>query len=208
MPAPSALRRQTVEVEGEAESARAHLATVRRTLREAERRLGERLRELYVRGEPDPLAALLGAASLTEMLSTFDSLDRFAKQDRGVIAQVRRAAEGRRPRPRRSSSGARASCARSRRRRRPRESALARTAAGRRSYLARLIAERRVNQAQLAKLTAQAQSAESRNDDVSGPGSGGGESSGGGGRRRQRRRRIVRTALSASGARPSGPGRG
>ena len=175
-----ALRRETTEVEGKAKSARAHLVLVRRTLREAERRLGERLRELYVRGEPDPLAALLGAASLTEMLSTFDSLDRFAKQDRGVIAQVRRARkdvasavralEQRAGELRALATQAQAA-----------ETALAQTAASRRSYLARLISERRVNQAQLAKLTAQAQSAESQNDDVSGPASGGGESSGGGG---------------------------
>lgn len=175
------LRSATAEVEREADSTRDRLVLVRRTLREAEGRLGERLRELYVRGEPDALAALLGAQTLTEMLSTFDSLDRFAKQDRVVIAQVRRARKdvARAVRDLEQRAGelrtlaTQAGAA---------ESALAQTAASRRAYLARLVSERRVNQAQLAKLTSQAQSAEARNDEVAGSGSaprgaGGGSSS-------------------------------
>ena len=159
------LRRETASVEQEAEATRRRLALVRRTLREAERRLGERLRELYVRGEPNALAALLGAESLREMLSTFDSLDRFARQDRIIVRQVARARR------------AVASTARELERRATELRALAtqaasaqasleESAAEKRAYLARVIAERRVNRAQLASLSSQAEAAETRSDGI------------------------------------------
>ena len=176
----AAFRAETAEVERETEATRDRLALVRRTLKIAERRLGERLRDLYVRGEPDALSALLGADSLGEMLSTFDSLDRFARQDRLVVRQVTRArravAAAARELEQRAGElrtlATQAAAA---------EAALAQTAAGKRSYLARLIEERRVNRAQLASLTDQAAAAEDRSDELDSDGSGGGSGGGGGG---------------------------
>jgi peptidoglycan DL-endopeptidase CwlO len=177
----ASLEAQTRKVEREADATRERLALVRRTLRVAERRLGERLRDLYVRGEPDALSALLGADSLAEMLSTFDNLDRFARQDRLVVRQVIRARRGvaRAARDLEQRAGelralaTQAAAA---------EATLAQTAAGKRSYLARLIEEQRLNRSQLASLSAQADAAEDRAGELvadEGDGGNGGGGSGG-----------------------------
>lgn len=67
------------------------LTVARRTFVIAERRLGERLRDLYENGSSNPVAVLLGAESLDQALSTLDGLHRFASQDRSVIRQARSA---------------------------------------------------------------------------------------------------------------------
>ena len=64
---------------------------MRASLDSAQGRLQRRLLDLYVRGEPDPLAVLLGAQSLDEALSQIDDLNRVAKQDVSIIRQVRQA---------------------------------------------------------------------------------------------------------------------
>ena len=58
---------------------------------EAQRRLGIRLSELYIRGEVDPLAVILAAQSLDEALSAFDGLTRLADQDRAILEELRSA---------------------------------------------------------------------------------------------------------------------
>lgn len=71
--------------------ARRGLTLARADVAEAERRLGIRLQELYVRGEVDPLAVILAAESLDEAFSAFDDLTRIADQDRAILAELRRA---------------------------------------------------------------------------------------------------------------------
>jgi cystine transport system substrate-binding protein len=77
------------ELEREEASARLQLRIARSDLSEAERRLGSRLQTLYVEGEVDPLAVILGAQSLDEALSALDGLGRVAALDGSILEQVR-----------------------------------------------------------------------------------------------------------------------
>ena len=76
-------------VEREQASARAQLRIARSDLSEAERRLATRLQTLYVEGEVDPLAVILGAESLDEALAALDGLGRVASLDGSILQQVR-----------------------------------------------------------------------------------------------------------------------
>jgi 3D (Asp-Asp-Asp) domain-containing protein/septal ring factor EnvC (AmiA/AmiB activator) len=76
-------------VEREEASARARLRIARSDLSEAERRLATRLQTLYVEGEVDPLAVILGAESLDEALAALDGLGRVASLDGSILQQVR-----------------------------------------------------------------------------------------------------------------------
>ena len=77
------------EVEREEASARAQLRIARSDLSEAERRLETRLQTLYVEGEVDPIAAILGAESLDDALAALDGLGRVASLDASILQQVR-----------------------------------------------------------------------------------------------------------------------
>ena len=68
----AALRSKQARLEDEEASARRQLAVARSSLRAAERGLARRLQTLYVEGEVDPLAVLLGAESLDDALTALD----------------------------------------------------------------------------------------------------------------------------------------
>lgn len=87
----SVLRARRAAVERDELTARHGLELARTDVEEAERRLGNRLRELYMRGEVDPLAVILAAESLDDALSAFDSLTRLADQDRSILGELREA---------------------------------------------------------------------------------------------------------------------
>jgi 3D (Asp-Asp-Asp) domain-containing protein len=87
----AALRRKQAELEDEEASARRQLEAARSTHKAAEHALARRLQILYVEGEVDPLAVLLGAESLDEALSALEGLGRMADQDVSILDQVRRA---------------------------------------------------------------------------------------------------------------------
>jgi peptidoglycan DL-endopeptidase CwlO len=87
----AALDARREELEREEEAARHTLELARADVGEAERQLSNHLRELYVQGEVDPLAVILGAESLDEALSAFDGLTRLADQDRSILEDVRAA---------------------------------------------------------------------------------------------------------------------
>ena len=87
----SSLRGRQAELEREQAAAKRRLALARTDLGEAERRLSVRLQQLYVQGEVDPLAVLLGAESLDEALSAFEGLTRIADQDGSILRQLRTA---------------------------------------------------------------------------------------------------------------------
>ena len=71
---------------------RKHLAVARTALRVSETRLAELVRALYEQpGHSDPLAVLLGAASLDEALAGLDSLSRAAGENNRIIEQTRTA---------------------------------------------------------------------------------------------------------------------
>jgi 3D (Asp-Asp-Asp) domain-containing protein len=86
-----ALHAQRAALEREQEAARRTLALAQADVDEAERRLANRLRELYMLGEVDPLAVILAAESLGDALSAFDGLTRLADQDRSLLEELRSA---------------------------------------------------------------------------------------------------------------------
>jgi 3D (Asp-Asp-Asp) domain-containing protein len=72
-------------------TARERMNVARNNAAEAQRRLATRLQVLYVEGEVDPLAVVLGAESLDDALAALDGLGRVATDDRVILAQVTQA---------------------------------------------------------------------------------------------------------------------
>jgi 3D (Asp-Asp-Asp) domain-containing protein len=82
---------RTAEVKADRATAQQRLDAARRSLSAAQGALARRLQLLYEQGDSDPLAVVLGAASVADALDSLDSLDRVADQDRIVIEQTRKA---------------------------------------------------------------------------------------------------------------------
>jgi 3D (Asp-Asp-Asp) domain-containing protein len=153
------LQARSDEVAREKESAERSLASVKQSLATAQERLEHRLLDLYVQGEPDGLAVLLGAESLDDALSTIDNLNRIASQDVVIVRQVRKArldvrqAIGELDR---RSAALRTLVAQA-------ESASASLRAAqqeRRAYLASLVRQRHLEQSKIAALSSQADAAQ------------------------------------------------
>ena len=85
------LEARRADVQAERESAKNQLDIARSGFQAAESQLAERLRQLYIEGDVDPLAVLLGAESLDDVLSALDGLNRLATQDKEILAQLARA---------------------------------------------------------------------------------------------------------------------
>jgi 3D (Asp-Asp-Asp) domain-containing protein/peptidoglycan hydrolase CwlO-like protein len=161
----AALHARANELDRRQASARRVLAIARRTYATVQRQLAGRLQELYIEGEVDPLAILLGAESLTDAINALDGLDSLARQDRAIIEQVRRARislrsaletlAAREAELRQVLGEAEATRA-----------ALVQARAERAAYLARLERERVLNARRIATLTAQADAIEARSEDV------------------------------------------
>lgn len=155
------LRAQRSSLEDAEDAARENLSAARADVDEGERRLENRLHALYVQGEVDPLAVILGAESLDDALTAVDSLARLAQQDRAILDELR----GARNQLRRS---VRALAQRSAELRRvvseaaAQQDALAAARAERSDYLANLEAQQALNGRQIARLTAQAAAATAR----------------------------------------------
>jgi 3D (Asp-Asp-Asp) domain-containing protein len=156
-----ALRIRTAEVRAEREAAEHRLAVARHSLTASQLALSRRLQELYEQGDDDPLAVVLGASSVDDALSSLDSLNRIADQDRQVIVQTRTAKA-------RLTAATRALTARERVLRQLADEAarstsvLEQSRAQRASYLATLSAQRRLNAAAISSLQRQAQAVEAR----------------------------------------------
>jgi len=169
----SALEARSTEVKAQRESARQSLDIARTSFQTAQTRLAARLRQLYVEGDVDPLAVLLGAESLDEIVSALDGLDRLATQDKEIVAQLAHSKVALRAASARLAdreaeledllSDARATRA-----------ALAAARDARAAYLAGLRRQQQLNQNQIAELTAQASAASDQSADLtSGTGEGG-----------------------------------
>jgi 3D (Asp-Asp-Asp) domain-containing protein len=126
------------------------------TLLRAQTQLGDRVRDLYMAGEPDPLAVVLGASSLDEVIAGIDDLRRAASQNQTTIAQTGRARRSlrrltedlavRQARLEAVRAAAAASAA-----------ALEATLAERRAYLSQLRAKERLAASQVSALERRAQ---------------------------------------------------
>ena len=171
-----ALEAQGARLERETESAQRQLAIARSDMASAHSQLGARLRQLYVEGDVDPLAVLLGAESLDDALSALDGLNRLAEQDQSIIEQLTKAKESLR------TALARLATRRSELRAALDEAKdanayLLRVQAQQSAYLGSLRRQQDLNRSQLANLSAQAAASEQQSEDVS---SGGGSVGGGG----------------------------
>jgi peptidoglycan DL-endopeptidase CwlO len=155
----AALRSRQAKLEDEEASARRELSIARASVRSAEHGLAKRLQTLYVEGEVDPLAVLLGAESLDDALAALEGLGRMADQDVSILGQVRQA----RTKVKRSLAALKeraaeldavvAEAAAER-------EALAGARAERAGYLADLERQQALNDATIARLTNQAAAAE------------------------------------------------
>ena len=163
------LETRQAEVEAQRESAKNQLDIARSGFQSAQSRLGARLRQLYIEGDVDPLAVLLGAQSLDEVLSALDGLDRLASQDKTIVTQLAQAktalrAASARLAARQSELDALLADARTAR------AAIASDRDARAAYLASLRNQQALNRSQIDRLTAQAAAAGAQSQDLSGGG--------------------------------------
>jgi 3D (Asp-Asp-Asp) domain-containing protein len=146
-------------LEHERASSQRQLRAARRTLAEAEGRLAEQVRALYITEQPDVLAVFLGAGSIEDAIDGVDSIHRAADATTGVLdeaqaARVRVASLLRRQTERRGEL------------RDLKRSAVARTqelasARGARvAYISELQAEQVLNERQIAEAVAAAEAAQ------------------------------------------------
>jgi peptidoglycan DL-endopeptidase CwlO len=160
-----ALESRSAELAREEEAASRQLDIARENMAAAHDQLGERLRQLYVEGDVDPLAVLLGAESLDEALSALDGLSRLADQDKEIIEQLTQA-----------RAALQAALARLASRRAALHTVLAdvksahadliRTQARQSAYLAGLRRQEELNRAQIERLTAAAAASEERSEEL------------------------------------------
>lgn len=161
----AALERRATEVERQQEAARRQLALARTDLGRAERALAERLRALYVVGDVDPLAVLLGAESLDEVISALDGLGRVADQDREIVEQL----EGARVRLReavRRLAARRAEVRGLVEQAQAARASLADARAERSGYLQSLTRRQALNRGQIERLLQQAAASEERSQEI------------------------------------------
>jgi peptidoglycan DL-endopeptidase CwlO len=167
------LAARAADLERRKQGARVELRIARRDLGEAERRLGDRLRTLYVEGDVDVIAVILGAESLSDAVSALEGLDRVATLDKEIVAQVRTRRVALKTAVRRLAARqaevraltAQAKAARY---------SLAAAQSERSSYLSKLRQQQALNRDQIARLSQQASAAESRSEDLVSGGPGGG----------------------------------
>jgi 3D (Asp-Asp-Asp) domain-containing protein/peptidoglycan hydrolase CwlO-like protein len=168
-----ALENRSTRLEQEQESAKRQLAIARENMAAAHGQLGERLRQLYIDGDVDPLAVLLGAESLDDALSALDGLNRLAEQDQHIIEELATARAALRTAIARlaaRSAELRAALDQAK----AAHGYLLRAQAQQNAYLASLRRQQDLNRSQISKLSAQAAASEQRSEDISSGGGGGG----------------------------------
>ena len=140
---------------------RLQLRIAQHALTLSERQLCERLRSLYMAGDTDPIAVILGSSSLDEMMTGLDGIARAAEQNRSVIVQTR-AARGRLARMKHALAAKQAELARL-------EAAAAQTAdsleqasAERTAYVHSLAVQQGLTRARIAALDQEARAADTK----------------------------------------------
>lgn len=86
----TAVRTVAARVRIEQKRARAEVAVATQAHRLSQRRLAERLTQLYELGPPDPVAIVLGARSFDEAIASIDALNRSAEENQVIIAATLR----------------------------------------------------------------------------------------------------------------------
>jgi 3D (Asp-Asp-Asp) domain-containing protein/peptidoglycan hydrolase CwlO-like protein len=172
-----ALEKRGDKLEEAQASAKSQLTIARESMTAAHSQLGERLRQLYIEGDVDPLAVLLGAESLDDALAAFDGLNRLAEQDQDIIEELTKARAALRTAITRLAAR-RAELRATLDQAEAAHASLARAQAQQNAYLASLRRQQDLNRSQISKLSAEAAASEQRSEDISAGGGGGG---GGGG---------------------------
>ena len=156
-----ALERRSARLEQEQAAAKRQLTIAQENMAAAHSQLGERLRQLYIDGDVDPLAVLLGAETLDDALAALDGLNRLAEQDQDIIEELTKARAALRTaitrlaarRAEQRTALDRADAA---------HTYLARAQAQQNAYLASLRGQQDLNRSQISKLSAQAVASEQR----------------------------------------------
>jgi peptidoglycan DL-endopeptidase CwlO len=81
-------RNRLAAVGRERQSVARRAALVRASLRAAQTRVGQAVRDLYILGQPDIVAIFLGATSLDQAFSAVDTVKRTGAQNRALIAEM------------------------------------------------------------------------------------------------------------------------
>jgi len=138
---------------------------VRRSLKASQERVATLLRALYIQGEPDPIAVILGATSLDEAVAGIEGLSRATTQNRRLSVEARlRARQLRELRAQLTEERARLTGAESAAR-----AGVARfeaAVAGRSATVAAVRRQRSLTTQRLAALQAQAHAAERRSSEI------------------------------------------
>jgi 3D (Asp-Asp-Asp) domain-containing protein/peptidoglycan hydrolase CwlO-like protein len=173
-----ALEKRGAKLEETQASAKSQLTIARESMTAAHSQLGKRLRQLYIEGDVDPLAVLLGAESLDDALAAFDGLNRLAEQDQDIIEELTKARAALRTAITRLAAR-RAELRATLDQAQAAHASLARAQAQQNAYLASLRRQQDLNRSQISKLSAQAAASEQRSEDISSGGGGGGGGGGG-----------------------------
>jgi 3D (Asp-Asp-Asp) domain-containing protein/peptidoglycan hydrolase CwlO-like protein len=173
-----ALEKRSAKLEEAQASAKSQLIIARESMTAAHSQLGERLRQLYIEGDVDPLAVLLGAESLDDALAAFDGLNRLAEQDQHIIEELTKARAALRTAITRLAAR-RADLRATLDQAQAAHASLARAQAQQNAYLDSLRRQQDLNRSQISKLSAQAAASEQRSEDISSSGGGGGGGGGG-----------------------------
>jgi cystine transport system substrate-binding protein len=154
----SAVERRQARLEATGRTLHAQIALVTQSMVDAQTELQQQLRALYEQPSPDPLAVVLGAQSLDEVLTNLDGLQRVSRQSSAIVHETTatrtrlRSLLGR-------LDAQRATLARLRADAGAEAGRLAAAAASRRSYVAALERTRTLKRAALAALDEQARRA-------------------------------------------------
>jgi 3D (Asp-Asp-Asp) domain-containing protein/peptidoglycan hydrolase CwlO-like protein len=168
-----ALEKRSAKLEEAQASAKSQLTIARESMTAAHSQLGERLRQLYIEGDVDPLAVLLGAESLDDALAAFDGLNRLAEQDQHIIEELTKARAALRTAITRLAAR-RAELRATLDQAQAAHASLARAQAQQNAYLDSLRRQQDLNRSQISKLAAQAAASEQRSEGISSGGGGGG----------------------------------
>lgn len=85
----AALERRLTALEREETSTRRRMAALKRSVAASQALVATTLRALYIDGDPDPIAVVLGAQSLDEVMAGIESLQRATAQNRRLAREAR-----------------------------------------------------------------------------------------------------------------------
>jgi cystine transport system substrate-binding protein len=157
----AALNRRTMSLQAQRAELDRELHIARTGTRLAERRLGQRIRQLYEQGTVEPLEIVFGAKSLDEAMTSLDSLNRASAQSESVLRELK-TAKKRLSTASRSLASKQAALEAATREAAATAASLADARSRRAAYVASLASAHRLTKRQIAAVVARAQQAAAR----------------------------------------------